>query len=91
MKLAWENTQTHEDPMSHIIVLIGDARKPSGKETTKSVVYNCDVVIVPIGKMRSSPCNLLMANKPPTTNAMTNINSTLVINAYMESNNTMHT
>lgn len=91
MKLACEKTHTQEDPTSHIMVLIGEAKNPRGNETTNNVVYNCEVVIVPIGKTRSSPCNLLMANIPPTTRAMTNINKALVTKAYMERSKTMHT
>lgn len=81
MKLACEKTQTQDDPISHIIVLIGDAKNPNGRETIIKPVYNCEEVTVPNGNTKSSPFNLLITNNPPPTNVITNINKTLVINA----------
>lgn len=81
MKLACEKTQTQDEPISHIIVLIGDAKNPKGKETIIKPVYNCDDVIVPKGNTKSSPLSLLITNNPPPTNKITTINKTFVSNA----------
>lgn len=81
MKLACEKTQTHDDPINHIMVLIGDARKPNGKATIIKPVYNWEEVTVANGKIKSDPFNLLIAYNPPPTSAITNINNALVISA----------
>lgn len=81
MKLACEKTQTHDDPISHMMVLIGDAKKASGKETINNPEYNCDDVTVPTGKTKSSPCNLLITMKPPTIKTMTNNKRVFVMSA----------
>lgn len=74
MKLACEKIHTHDEPINHIIVLIGDAKKPRGIETNNKPEYNCDAVKVPKGVTKSSPFNLLIKNTPPTTKPITNNN-----------------
>lgn len=89
IKLAWESTQTHDDPINHIIVEIGDARNASGNAIINKPVYNCDEVKVNEPITKSCPPNLEITANPPPTNPITNINKTLVTNAYIDNSNTI--
>lgn len=81
--MACDKTVTLLDPINHIMVEIGLAKKPKGMLTTINPVYNCDVLNLANGKTKSSPFNLLMANTPAIKNTVTNNKSKLVINAYI--------
>lgn len=81
MKEAWDNTETPDEPINHIMVEIGLARNPNGTATIIKPVYNWEVLNLPTLKTKSSPCNLLIANKPPPKKRITNNNNKLVTNA----------
>lgn len=81
MKLAWEKTVTQEAPINHIIVEIGEAKKPNGTAIIIKPVYNWLVDNLANGKTKSSPFNLEIPNIPPIVNNKTNNNKKFVINA----------
>ena len=89
MKDACDNTDTAEEPINHIIVEIGLAKKPKGTATTNKPVYNCRVEKRPTGNTKSCPSNLLIPNTPPHTKKMTNNNNKLVTSAYTLNTDTM--
>lgn len=81
MNEAWENTDTMEEPISHIMVEIGLAKNPKGTPTINKPVYNCEVLNLPNGKTKSLPPNVLMRKTPPATKKMTNNNNKFVTKA----------
>lgn len=91
MKLACDKIETQDEPINHIIVLIGDAMKANGSATINRPVYNWELENLPIGVTKSSPPSLLMANTPPPTKAITNNNNKLVISAYKDKDKTIAT
>uniref|UniRef100_A0A0L0P180 Uncharacterized protein n=1 Tax=Candidozyma auris TaxID=498019 RepID=A0A0L0P180_CANAR len=53
MNEACDKTHTAREPINHIMVEIGLAKKPNGTATTIKAVYNCDVVKRPTGNTKS--------------------------------------
>lgn len=82
MNEACDNTETAEEPINHIMVEIGLAKKPKGTATINKPVYNWLVLNLPTGNTKSLPSNLLMPKTPPATNKITNNNNKFVTKAY---------
>lgn len=89
MKEAWDNTDTADEPINHIMVEMGLAKNPKGMATINKPVYNWEVLNLPKGNTKSFPPNLLIPNKPPATKIMTNNNNKFVTKAYTLNSETM--
>lgn len=81
MNDACDKTETAEEPINHIIVEMGLAKKPKGTATINKPVYNWEVLKRPMGNTKSPPPNLEIPKIPPPTKKMTNNNNKLVTNA----------
>lgn len=89
MMEAWPMTVTAEAPISHMIVEIGEARKPNGTATKSNPVYSWEVLYVPNGVIKSWPCSLLIPMIPKKVNRITNRSNRFVSNVYMNKQETI--
>lgn len=81
MNEAWDKTQTPSEPINHIIVEMGLAKKPNGTATQINPNFNCELLKRPTGKTKSSPFNFMIPKTPTPTNAITKSNNKFVIRA----------